>query len=627
MSNCERCGRFIVVQDEGVWFCFFCDPSNNTPWGRGREMKVEEKATEHALGEDAPADLEARLKQEQLWAGTRIDARQQLPAREAARVHAGRFQEAVQWYHVVLGLNTMMEGESSYFSRLSPELLSKIVAMALPGQGGLVYALLEREEHLAAQLAAATLASLNFNVFIRKRPLLQIEAKLGEYDVVEMESTRVLCHDGRLDLTGKRLTMRHVQFEFDRVFDEHADNAAVCSATIEPLVQHVLQGNNATAICYGQTGTGKTYTLMAALEHVAMSLESAQVKGVSLQFIEVHGKFCYDLLNHRKVVKLLSDAKEVVHAVGAQSTDLQRPYTLNMRPVLADALRLRSSEVTERNLLSSRSHAICSFHVGPGVLTLVDLAGSERNYETTQMTPAQHRESADINWSLMALKECFRANYYLSRGETHRSHPRFADKVVPRSVATTKVRAPYRTHMLTRILRSCFEEPSHRSVIIATVSPTPTDLEHTLNTLEHVGLTTNASDQKWEITLELPLQDQLAFSGTPVHLWTAEQVRQWLDVAEGGRFAEVVLPPGMDGARVMLLGANRLAALFENMEERAGRQDGHQWTIAANQDTSRSDTIGRALFAALRQEQQHALDTMKRKTEEQHLIFSSADTK
>jgi len=56
------------------------------------------------------------------------------------------------------------------------------------------------------------------------------------------------------------------------------------------------------------------------------------------------------------------------------------------------------------------------------------------------MTPAQHRESADINWSLMALKECFRANYYLSRGETHRSHSRFADKAVSRSVATAKVK-------------------------------------------------------------------------------------------------------------------------------------------------------------------------------------------
>merc|ERR1739848_806045 len=40
---------------------------------------------------------------------------------------------------------------------------------------------------------------------------------------------------------------------------------------------------------------------------------------------------------------------------------------------------------------------------------LVDLAGSERNYETVQMTPAMHRESAQINSALMALKDCFRA--------------------------------------------------------------------------------------------------------------------------------------------------------------------------------------------------------------------------
>merc|ERR1719197_982286 len=44
-----------------------------------------------------------------------------------------------------------------------------------------------------------------------------------------------------------------------------------------------------------------------------------------------------------------------------------------------------------------------------GRLLLVDLAGSERNYETVKMTPAMHRESAQINTALMALKDCFRA--------------------------------------------------------------------------------------------------------------------------------------------------------------------------------------------------------------------------
>lgn len=72
--------------------------------------------------------------------------------------------------------------------------------------------------------------------------------------------------------------------------------------------------------------------------------------------------------------------------------------------------------MTERNPVSSRSHAVCTVDVEcvdkPGcraTLRLVDLAGSERNYETSAFTAADHRESAEINFALMALKNCFRA--------------------------------------------------------------------------------------------------------------------------------------------------------------------------------------------------------------------------
>jgi kinesin family member 2/24 len=76
-------------------------------------------------------------------------------------------------------------------------------------------------------------------------------------------------------------------------------------------------------------------------------------------------------------------------------------------------------QVTERNPVSSRSHAICTLAVTPpsgrtASLRLVDLAGSERNYETSAFTAADHRESAQINFALMALKDCFRA-YHCSQ--------------------------------------------------------------------------------------------------------------------------------------------------------------------------------------------------------------------
>ena len=77
------------------------------------------------------------------------------------------------------------------------------------------------------------------------------------------------------------------------------------------------------------------------------------------------------------------------------------------------AMAQRNVRVTERNPISSRSHAWfkLSFSSSGGALCFVDLAGSERNYETTQMTAAMHHESANINKALMALKDCFRVFY------------------------------------------------------------------------------------------------------------------------------------------------------------------------------------------------------------------------
>lgn len=92
----------------------------------------------------------------------------------------------------------------------------------------------------------------------------------------------------------------------------------------------------------------------------------------------------------------------------------------DLMKILQQGLSLRRQEATERNPMSSRSHAVCELRVHRhgdtverslnqardthGCLRIVDLAGSERNYETQKMTAAMHRESATINTELMALK-------------------------------------------------------------------------------------------------------------------------------------------------------------------------------------------------------------------------------
>jgi Kinesin motor domain len=390
--------------------------------------------------------------------------------------------------------------------------------------------------------------------------------------------------------------------------------------------------------------------------------------------------------------------------------------------VLRRAIKLRSSEETERNPISSRSHAVCvvkllssssssshkSVSLSPGdsskssiagtksssivseggKLTFVDLAGSERNYETIKMTAAQHRESADINFSLMALKDCFRAYYAQMNGlkmihrmtrvesqtRSHLSTLTYQPRCKNPANDLTPARAPYRASLLTRVLRECFvncnssgsnsnstrvgnerdnerdlvsgkvtststrsessssftdngdgsgagtdedmmeslqavaalTDNRHYTTIITTVGPTPTDVQHTINSLDHVMLMSpKLHPLVTSITVEVPLKG-LALSHLPIETWTTEQVNAWLASACGGRFAQLVLPPGLDGAGLMNLNMVSLSALCEG-QLRTARQDGEgtAWVVnAAAAEENRHNYLGRALWAALRMQQQ-----------------------
>ena len=124
-----------------------------------------------------------------------------------------------------------------------------------------------------------------------------------------------------------------------------------------------------TVICYGQTGTGKTHTFSGVLDVIGECLSRNQCSTaahVYIQFYEIHGKKCYDLMNERKVVKILSDEEERVHARGAKtvafalrgSSETEADCLARFRKALAAALKMRSTRATQRNDLSSRSHSI-----------------------------------------------------------------------------------------------------------------------------------------------------------------------------------------------------------------------------------------------------------------------------
>merc|ERR1719162_587985 len=136
-------------------------------------------------------------------------------------------------------------------------------------------------------------------VAVRKRPLLPFEHERSEWDCVEADARRssLLCHDGRLARNGKRLVLVHRRYLLDQVWDEAADNAQVSRDAVLPLLRWARRGKNATLLCYGQTGTGKTYTLGGCLEMLSQEMESCG-EDAEAQFFELRGQSLYDLLNN-----------------------------------------------------------------------------------------------------------------------------------------------------------------------------------------------------------------------------------------------------------------------------------------------------------------------------------------
>ena len=139
----------------------------------------------------------------------------------------------------------------------------------------------------------------------------------------------------------------------------------------------------------------------------------------------------------------------------------------------------RTTHSTAANDTSSRSHAVCQIKVKDasgkaiGKLLLVDLAGSERAADTQSNNRQRRMEGAEINKSLLALKECIRA---IDQRSGH---------------------VPFRASKLSMVLRDSFLGSNAKIVMIACINPGSSSADHTLNTLRYAErLKTDGSTNK-----------------------------------------------------------------------------------------------------------------------------------
>jgi kinesin family protein 2/24 len=407
-------------------------------------------------------------------------------------------------------------------------------------------------------------ASSSVQVYVRKRPIFPRETQRGDFDVVSIDaaSSALVVHRTIMAADMKTKHVEPVSFDnFDATFDGNVDSQEVYERTLAPVVQKVLdnEARAATFLLFGQTGSGKTYTMTACQEGLAEQLfrgKSPTMK-VQVQSIELAGKVCRDLMDSDsssqggEVVKIQENGDGSVRFLNAEAVTVTSSEELNQ--LLARVKERRSTQSTHLNDESSRSHAIYQIRLlstsakKEGVLTLVDCAGTERRNDSLYHSRERQAESAEINASLYALKECIRAR---KNGSKH---------------------VPYRSNLLTRVLRESLEDDSNALVVIATVAPNATDTEHTMETLKTVSSWTGASHTVGD-TQKVTAVDTASVVPKNPKQWNHVDLVEWMSrkrLLEG-----VLVAMHLDGRAVMRMSKLQLRASFyveDSDLERAAR--------------------------------------------------------
>lgn len=264
-------------------------------------------------------------------------------------------------------------------------------------------------------------------VFVRPKPHCSIDKILS---VVSPETPEASTSTStqQIKLVGEEAVK---EYEFDGVFDAECSQQDVFDRCAKSVVKDALHGFNSIVCAYGQSGSGKTHTMVGkpepehqglipriaeALFHgnvdapgvEAKSSDRAMKPRVSMYLFEVYKEIIYDLIDHRTEPLRRSDVRHVfTHCTNMLIDSMDGFYEEFQR-----CFELRKVASTNWNEESSRSHAICVLEVEHkdtcGRIFCVDLSGSE-NVKESGAEGTVLKESQAINLSLFYLAEVVRA--------------------------------------------------------------------------------------------------------------------------------------------------------------------------------------------------------------------------
>ncbi|KAA0154637.1 hypothetical protein FNF28_06813 [Cafeteria roenbergensis] len=320
-------------------------------------------------------------------------------------------------------------------------------------------------------------------VVVRARPLSSSEQSRGEPVVIAVKGNRVVVRNTVGKATGAGSLSLDKAYAYDKAYNQFAKQSEVFDECAMPVIEEVLLGYSATIFAYGQTGTGKTFTMEGEMSDgpsagiiprsITRIFERLEARSASEDEFEYSVRLSFlEPAKASERLKLVEDSRKgLVKVQNLEEVVVHSAEEAFERRVKTGLAKRQVAE-TKCNAFSSRSHGIFTLQIHSkektvegedlirvGKLFLVDLAGSE-NVGRSGAKDKRLREAGNINQSLLTLGRVITA------------------------LVEQRGHVPYRDSKLTRLLRDSLGGRT-KTTIIATVSPSACSIEETLSTLDY----------------------------------------------------------------------------------------------------------------------------------------------
>ncbi|XP_043318124.1 kinesin-like protein KIF1A isoform X1 [Odocoileus virginianus] len=347
------------------------------------------------------------------------------------------------------------------------------------------------------------MAGASVKVAVRVRPFNSREMSRESKCIIQMSgSTTTIVNPKQPKETPKSFSFDYSYWSHTSPEDiNYASQKQVYRDIGEEMLQHAFEGYNVCIFAYGQTGAGKSYTMMGKQEkdqqgiipqlcedlfsRINDTTNDNMSYSVEVSYMEIYCERVRDLLNPKNKGNLRVREHPLLGPYVEDLSKLAVTSYNDIQDLMDSGNKARTVAATNMNETSSRSHAVFNIiftqkrHDAETNITtekvskisLVDLAGSERA-DSTGAKGTRLKEGANINKSLTTLGKVISALAEMDSGPNKNKKKKKTDFI------------PYRDSVLTWLLRENLGGNS-RTAMVAALSPADINYDETLSTLRY----------------------------------------------------------------------------------------------------------------------------------------------